>query len=400
MTAGPARPPHRSERLRSWMHGEDVTCTVLFGADHVAHLTGYARYFGGPSAVVVGAEGEQVLVVMQDEAPVARSRAAADEVIGFGERGFGIDLDPVAGLVSTVAALPAVAGARRLGIATELAGADLRLAALLDATRVEAGDALRRIRLVKDWDELVKIGASYELCWLGQQAVADGAVPGAREIELFTAAQAAAQVASGAPIEFTCDLLSGPNTADVCCPIHVAGQRAVEAGDVVIADVVVRSNGYWGDSAETHAVGASDEGAAARALLLDVLEEARTMLVPGARGSSVFEHVHTRIVEALPGGELPHHAGHGLGLGAFEDPHLIPSDDTPFEPWMVIAVEPGVYFPGAASVGGKAADVRPEDRFASGDPGRYGARVENVFVVTPDGGVELRRLLAADGDGG
>jgi len=93
--------------------------------------------------------------------------------------------------------------------------------------------------------------------------------------------------------------------------------------------------------------------------------------VPGAAGSSVFEHVHTRVVEAFPGGELPHHAGHGLGLGAFEDPHLIPSDDTPFEPWMVIAVEPGVYF-----------------------PGRYGARVENVFVVTPGGGIELRRLLA------
>ena len=132
----------------------------------------------------------------------------------------------------------------------------------------------------------------------------------------------------------------------MCCPIHVAGQRAVEAGDIVIADVVVRSNGYWGDSAETHAVGASAEGAEARALLLDVLEEARTMLVPGAAGSSVFEHVHTRVVEAFPGGELPHHAGHGLGLGAFEDPHLIPADDTPFEPWMVIAVEPGVYFPG------------------------------------------------------
>jgi Xaa-Pro aminopeptidase len=151
----------------------------------------------------------------------------------------------------------------------------------------------------------------------------------------------------------------------------------VEAGDVVIADVVVRSNGYWGDSAETHAVGTSDDGAAARALLLEVLEEARMMLVPGATGSSVFEHIHARVVEALPGGELPHHGGHGLGLGSFEDPHLIPSDNTPFESWMVIAVEPGVYV-----------------------PGRYGARVENVFVVTPDGGVELRRLLAGDRDGG
>jgi len=353
------------------MQAEDVTCAVLFGADHVAHMTGYARYFGGPSAVVVGAEGDCVLVVMQDEAPVARSLASADEVMGFGERGFGIDLDPVKGLVAAVAALPAVASAQRLGIASELAGADVRLGASLNSTLVDAGEALRRIRLVKDWDELEKIGASYELCWLGQQAVADGALPGTSEIELFTAAQTAAQIASGGPIEFVCDLLSGPNTADVCCPIHVAGKRIVEAGDVVIADVVVRSNGYWGDSAETHAVGASEDGAEARVLLLDVLEEARTMLVPGARGSSVFEHVHTRIVEALPEGELPHHGGHGLGLGPFEDPHLIPSDDTPFESWMVIAVEPGVYF-----------------------PGRYGARVENVFVVTPDGGVELRRLLA------
>jgi Xaa-Pro aminopeptidase len=371
MTNATARPPHRRERLCGWMQAEDVTCAVLFGADHVAHMTGYARYFGGPSAVVVGAEGDCVVVVMQDEAPVARGLASADEVIGFGERGFGIDLDPVKGLVATVAALPAVASAQRLGIASELAGADVGLGASLNATLVDAGEALRRIRLVEDWDELEKIGASYELCWLGQQAVADGALPGTSEIELFTAAQAAAQIASGGPIEFVCDLLSGPNTADVCCPIHVAGKRVVEAGDVVIADVVVRSNGYWGDSAETHAVGASEEGAEARALLLDVLEEARTMLVPGARGSSVFEHVHTRIVEALPGGELPHHGGHGLGLGPFEDPHLIPSDDTPFESWMVIAVEPGVYF-----------------------PGRYGARVENVFVVTPDGGLELRRLLA------
>jgi D-alanyl-D-alanine dipeptidase len=57
---------------------------------------------------------------------------------------------------------------------------------------------------------------------------------------------------------------------------------------------------------------------------------------------------------------------------SFEDPHVIPADDTPLESWMVIALEPGVYF-----------------------PGRYGARVENVFVVTPEGGVELRDALGA-----
>ncbi len=82
--------------------------------------------------------------------------------------------------------------------------------------------------------------------------------------------------------------------------------------------------------------------------------------------------MHARITAAVPDGDLPHHGGHALGLTSFEDPHLIPSDTMPFEPWMVLAVEPGVYV-----------------------EGRYGARVENVFVVTPEGGVELRAALAA-----
>src|SRR5439155_3315595 len=127
-------------------------------------------------------------------APVAREGSSADEVIGFGERGFGIDLDPVAGLVATVAALSDVARAKRLGMASELPDAGLRLAALLDATLVEAGETLRRIRLVKDWDELEKIGASYELWLIRQQGVADIAVPGNRHIELFPAAPSVAHI--------------------------------------------------------------------------------------------------------------------------------------------------------------------------------------------------------------
>ena len=228
-----------------------------------------------------------------------------------------------------------------------------------------------RIRLLKDWDELERIQAGYELCWLGQEAVAQAAVPGVSEIELFSIAQSTAQVASGGPIEFVCDLLSGPNTAEVCCPVRVAGTRSAEEGDPVIADVVVRTSGYWGDTAETHIVGGNPEIEAARSGLLDVLEQARAELVPGATGAEVFAAMHSRIVTTFPGGELPHHGGHALGLTGFEDPHLIPSDRTPLESWMVLAVEPGVYF-----------------------AERFGVRVERVFVVTPDGGVELGAMLA------
>jgi Xaa-Pro aminopeptidase len=376
LTIATPRPPHRIERLRGWMDDEKLDCTVVFGIDNVNHLCGYWRYFGGPSALVVGRDGERTLAVMLDEAPIAEKLSNADAVLGFGERGFGIDLDPVAGLIEMLAAIPTVARASRIGVASEIPGADARLSAAVPAVVVDAGPALHRIRLVKDWDELEKINAGYQLCWLGQEAVADGAVPGVSEIELFTAAQSTAQIASGGPIEFVCDLLSGPSTADVCCPIHVAGTRMLETGDPVIADIVVRTAGYWGDTAGTYTVGSNGDAEAARSVLLDVLEEARTELVPGATGAEVFATMHARITAAVPDGDLPHHGGHALGLTSFEDPHLIPSDTMPFEPWMVLAVEPGVYV-----------------------EGRYGARVENVFVVTPEGGVELRAALAAAGDG-
>ncbi len=376
MTIATPRPAHRLERLRAWMDDEKIDCTVVFGSDNVNHLCGYWRYFGGPSALVIGRDGERTLVVMLDEAPIAENLSAADRVLGFGERGFGIDLDPVAGLIEKLAAVPAVTRARRIGVASEIPGSDARLGAAVPSAFADAGPALHRIRLVKDWDELEKINAGYQLCWLGQEAVADGAVPGVSEIELFTAAQSTAQIASGGPIEFVCDLLSGASTADVCCPIHVAGTRTLEAGDPVIADIVVRTAGYWGDSAGTYTVGSNADAEAARSILLDVLEQARTELVPGATGAEIFANMHARIVAAVPDGDLPHHGGHALGLTSFEDPHLIPSDTMPFEPWMVLAVEPGVYV-----------------------EGRYGARVENVFVVTPEGGVELRAAVAAADNG-
>lgn len=365
------RPVPRLERLRQWMDDERVDSTIVFGADNVNHLCGYWRYFGGPSALVIGRDGERTLVVMLDEAEVARELSSADEVIGFGERGFGIDLDPVAGLIDSVTALPVVAAAKRIGVSSELPGADRRFSSAVSAEVVDAGDVLYRLRLIKDEDELERILASYELCWIAQHAIAEHARPGVQEIELYTAAQSAAQIASGSPIEFVSDVLSGPNAAEVCCPIRVAGRRAAEERDPIIADVVVRSNGYWGDSCETHIAGSNQEVSAIREELLAILEAARAELVPGAKGSDVFRDMHHRIVSTFSGGEFPHHGGHALGLTGFEDPHVIPADDTPLEPWMVLALEPGVYF-----------------------PGRYGARVENVFIVAPDGGLELRQAFS------
>lgn len=364
------RPAHRLERLQTWLENQDLDCFVATGPDNVNYLAGYWRYYGGPSALVVDRGGERTLVVMRDEVPIAERLGEADSVLGYGVRGFGMELNPLPLLADVLASIPSVAAAARVGVGDGLGSMSALLSQRLSAELVSGDSELVRLRLLKDEDELAKVLHAYELCWLAQVAISEALGEGVTEIELFSAAQLRAQVAHGEPIEFLADVLAGSNTADVCCPISIAGRQALAQGEPVVADVVVRANGYWGDTAETHVLGSNGEVEAARAELLEILAKAGSELRPGATGAAVFRETERRILDTFPGGEFPHHLGHALAVTSFEDPHLIPTDEMPLESWMLIAIEPGVYF-----------------------PGRFGARVENVFVVTSAGGVELREAM-------
>ena len=367
------RLPHRLDRLVQWMEENSLDATVAFGAVNAAHLGSYARYYGGPAGIVVGRDRSRTLVVMYDEVPVAQELGDADLVLPYGERGFGLNLNPLPLLAGVVAGVDAVRSAKRIGFSDELGGMADLLRSSSDAEQVDAGPTLHRIRMLKDEDELVKVLHSYELAWMAQAKVGELAQqPGVTEIELFSAALSTAQNANGAPIEWLCDMLSGPLTSKVCCPIHVASPRAVEDGDPVVTDIALGAHGYFGDTAETHISGSNPEVSAMRERLLEILAQAGTELVPGNTTAAVFDTVNTAIKESFPGGEFPHHGGHGISISAFEDPHIIPTDHTTLENWMLLAVEPGVYF-----------------------DGRNGARVENIFLVTPDGGLELRKAMGA-----
>jgi Xaa-Pro aminopeptidase len=350
------------------MAANGVDALVAAQPDLVTWLAGYSRYYGGLSAVVVGRDGERVLVVARDEAAVAEQLSDADRVTGYGERGFGLELNPAPLLHEVVAGLGAVSAARRVATAGEaMAG----FAPPGGADTVAAGAALHQLSLVKDPDEVARIHHSYELCWVAQAAVADGTAAGATEIEIMTAAQGAAQVAHGSPIEFAADLLAGPNTAEVCGPIAIPGLSHAEPDKPVIADICIGAGGYWADTCRTHVSGTNAEVADIYQQLGQILEAAAFELRSGATGAQVFRGMRDQILAAWPDGEFPHHGGHGVGLSVFDDPHVIPTDQQRLESWMVMALEPGVYL-----------------------PGRFGVRRENLFLVTPDGGVELTQAVS------
>jgi Xaa-Pro aminopeptidase len=332
----------------------------------VNHLIGYSRYFGSPAAAVISADGTRSLIVARDEAEGASAEGLADHLYSYGERGFGLVPDQTPLLADALAAVPEVADASRAGFSSELP----HLRACLEGPRalplVDAGAELARIRLVKDEAELVRIERSYELAWMAQETVRTDLRAGVTEIELFTSALASAQLAAGTPIEFAGDLLSGVRTADVCAPIRVAAPVAVKQDEAVVSDLVVGCDGYWGDTAATLIAGANEEVAGVVAGLLEILDKVAMELVPRRTGAEVYESMRALIEGTFEGGEFPHHGGHGVGLSSYEDPHVIPSDSAPLQAGMTVALEPGVYF---------------RDRF--------GARVEQMYVVTEEGGLEL-----------
>jgi Xaa-Pro aminopeptidase len=362
-------PPSRHDRVTAWMGANGLDAVVVARADLVNWIAGYSRYYGGLAAAVIGPQGERTLVVPRDEVAVAEKLSDADRVVGYGERGFGLELNPAPLLLREVLGLQPVSSARQIGTGGEPAAA---LAAQSAAGVVQADEALHRISLVKDGDELARIFHAYELCWLAQAAVADGVASGASEIEMMTAAQSAAQIGHGSPIEFAADLLASQHTADVCGPIAIPGRARAEAGQPVIADICVGADGYWADTCRTHVSGANGEVEGIYRQLDGILQAAASGLRSGSTGAEVFRGMRDAITAAWPAGEFPHHGGHGVGLSVFDDPHVIPTDERPLESWMVMALEPGVYL-----------------------PGRLGVRRENLFLVTPHGAVELSQAMSS-----
>ena len=110
-------PPPRLDRVRAWIAASELDALIVTGTDLVTWITGYSRYYGGAAAVVIGPDGYRTLVVLRDEVPVAERLADADRVVGYGVRGFGLELNPIPLLAAEVHKVGVVSSARRLGVA-------------------------------------------------------------------------------------------------------------------------------------------------------------------------------------------------------------------------------------------------------------------------------------------
>jgi Xaa-Pro aminopeptidase len=158
---------------------------------------------------------------------------------------------------------------------------------------------------------------------------------------------------------------SGPNGAS---PHHEVSDRVLETGDVVVVDIGgPLPDGYNSDSTRTYVVGEPADGVREAYAVLQRAQAAAVDAVrPGVTAESIDETARAIIRDAGYGEYFVHRTGHGIGLEVHEEPYIVGGNDLVLEPGMAFSIEPGIYF-----------------------PGRWGARIEDIVVVTDDGALAV-----------
>ena len=260
-------------------------------------------------------------------------------------------------------------GPSRVAVSDEMAALHvLGLRAVLPgAEQVLAGPVLRELRMRKDAAEVAELRAAAEAIDRVHARMGEWLRVGRTEAEVAGDIAAAIVAEGHAAVEFVI-VGSGPNGAS---PHHEVSDRVIGAGDVVVVDIGGRTaSGYNSDSTRTYSLGPPREPdvVASYAVLAAAQEAATAAVRPGVSAESVDAAAREVLAGAGLGEFFIHRTGHGIGLDAHEHPYIVAGNGLVLEEGMAFSIEPGVYL-----------------------PGRWGARIEDIVVVTGDGVEALNR---------
>jgi Xaa-Pro aminopeptidase len=361
------------DRVRALMAEQELDALVVRAPDNVLYLT---NFWGmkGYDACVFPREGEPVLITIEASEEDAARMAWTDEIRLI--RGYDPE-DPRPPLARTLdAAVGAARDYERVGVEISLGtqASDRMVgepttftAAWFDAFP-EAADTtplLVRARSLKTKQEVERLRLANEIAAAAMEHVRGRLYPG------MTEAQAAAEWQG---------FVHGRGTGwlgkvDLALPFSLVwagrgiktftatGNLPVVEGDPVLFEIWVCADGYWADHTKNLVVGKlRHDYAQLEAALKGVYESALESIRPGASMAELDRTVREGIAAMGYAGQPTHPICHGVGARAHEPPYPHQAGGGEFEVGMVLAVEPGAYWPGGG-----------------------GLRLEDNFRVTSDG---------------
>ncbi len=338
---------------------------VTPGAD-LRYLTGYAaKPLERLTCLVLPTEGDPVLVAPALEVAAAEASGISCDIAAWNETD-----DPFA-LVRSL-----LGDVRRVALDDEMWAS--RVLALRDALptteQVLAGPVLTELRMRKDAAEVAALRDAGAAIDRVHRRMGEWLRPERTEREVGHDIALALVEEGHESVDFVI-VGSGPNGAS---PHHEVSDRVIEAGDPVVVDIGgTTPAGYCSDSTRNYLVGGvPPEGyTEAYDVLLTAQEAQRAHAGPGVTAESVDRVGRQIIADAGYGDLFIHRTGHGIGVQTHEEPYIVEGNQRVLEPGMAFSIEPGIYRPGA-----------------------WGARIEDIAVVTDDGLEVLnsteRRLVA------
>jgi Xaa-Pro aminopeptidase len=261
-------------------------------------------------------------------------------------------------------ALGLLGGPQRIALGQRLwAETVIELLAVVPDARFEEGSSLvNELRRVKSETELELMAHACTIAREVMDAVTPDVVPGVSMATLVERVEHELAVRGSRCPSFPTHIFTwGDRRLDS----GGAGKLdALREGEVVLFDFGAVWEGYCSDFGRTVPCG---EPPAAyedvRRVLLEAQEAGRAAAKPGALARDVNAACRAPIEAAGYGEGFRHRMGHGIGLDVHERPFLSVEDETPLEAGMTFTDEPSILVDGS-----------------------FGARVEDVIAVTPEGG--------------
>ncbi|HHY75744.1 MAG TPA: aminopeptidase P family protein [Firmicutes bacterium] len=339
----------RWEKLFSEIREADLSGVALMPGPNLFYMTGLRMGLSErPTLCVV--EGRGKITFLMPKLEARKGESAAKELAGEGVEA---DFDVVAfsdeeGPGEAFSKVFSGAGVK-WGFeyrAMRLLELSLILAGIPGLEWVDAGEIMKKLRMIKDESELESMRKASRLADLGADIARKLLAPGrrgidiAREIETQLKAEGAQAVGMS--------LATGVDTA---LPHAGTSTREIAEGDLAWLDLMVCVDGYWADITRSYAVGELEpEMKRAYRAVLEANEAARTKARPGMSGAEV-DALAREVIESYGYGEyFIHRTGHGLGLEIHEDPYIVASNTSPLAIGSTFTIEPGVYIPGKGGI--------------------------------------------------
>ena len=352
----------RKRRAAAAAKSAGVDGLLVTHSPDVRYLSG----FTGSNGALVLAGGQAVLFTDGRYTTQARAEAAGTKVVIAAKSAVGAACEWIEG-----------AKVRRCGFDathTTVAGLELMRGAVSGRIRrslfVPVGPLVARMREVKDAGEITKIRAAALVGCELFEGLLTHLEAGLTELEVAATLEYAARRAGAEGMSFETIVASGVRSA---LPHGRATGAKLPKRGFVTLDFGVILDGYLSDMTRTVHMGKAMPGERdVYDSVLEAQEAAVAAVAPGVTAGQVDEAARSVLQRVKLDKYFSHSTGHGVGLEIHEGPRLAAKQKQVLEEGMVITIEPGVYL-----------------------PGRFGLRIEDMVLVTAEGGEVLTPSVKA-----